>query len=759
MASGKEDGYDIVHEGMEDVLKIDARRWSTFPSVEDDPALMGYVIDRLIENPSVNRLVFVQQKHITYPYDQVKVLREISVLYNYLAHQKKIIQLLGFDELNLSFYSEKRHQLQQLLYFLLRTDPIGCYVEVVRLKREETIALGKETQASLRDARMRVITILDTLQNMLLTTSLITQVRDRLDGFAVGDRSLYRELFKPFITPDFLYTQFTVSPPRDAEEIEAYRVGQHAISLFKLPGEVKLLYHVTPQEFTLEEDAYTLLELAKTVLSEHTPKEKHFLEPERLRTTFYHIGKDLLNELATNKGMDLDYRLLETLSHILVRHTVGFGLLEILLHDPKIQDVVINSPIGSSPVFIVHQDYGECVTNLYPSNTDAEGWATKFRLLSGRPLDEAHPVLDADLSIPGARSRVAIMTRPLSPQGLAFAFRRHRDKPWTLPLFIHHRMITPLGAGLISFFIDGARTLLVAGTRSSGKTSLLGSFLVEIMRKYRVISVEDTLELPLDALKTLGYNIQSMKVRSALLSGGVEVSADEGIRASLRLGDSALIVGEVRSLEAKALYEAMRVGALANVVAGTIHGDSPYGVFDRVVNDLQVPATSFKATDIIVVANPIRTADGLHRVRRITQITEVRKVWNHDPLEEGGFVDLMRYDAKTDQLEPTNDLINGDAEIIKSIAGSVKEWAGNWDAVWDNILLRAQMKEDLVNMAAAAKNMDLLEADFVIKANDKFHEVAEVVQKESGVLDSKKILFRWREWLRRSVKQERWVDG
>ena len=755
MVSEKEGGYEIVHEGMEDVLKVDARRWSSFPSLEDDPALMGYVIDRLIENPSVNRLVFVQQKHITYPYDQVKMLREISVLYNYLAHQKKIIQLLGLDESNLPFYSEKRNQLQQLLYFLLRTDPIGCYVDVVRLKREETIALGKETQASLRDARMRVITILDTLQNMLLTTTLITHVRDRLDGFAVGDRSLYREMFKPFITPDFLYTQFTVSPPRDAEEIEAYRVGQHAISLFKLPGEVKILSHVIPQEFTLEEDAYTLLELAKTVLSEHTPKEEHFLEPERMRTTFYHIGKDLLNELATNKGMELDYRLLETLSHILVRHTVGFGLLEILLHDPKIQDVVINSPVGSSPVFIVHQDYGECVTNLYPSNTDAEGWATKFRLLSGRPLDEAHPVLDADLSIPGARSRVAIMTRPLSPQGLAFAFRRHRDKPWTLPLFIHHRMITPLGAGLISFFIDGARTLLVAGTRSSGKTSLLGSFLVEIMRKYRIISVEDTLELPLDALKTLGYNIQSMKVRSALLSGGVEVSADEGIRTSLRLGDSALIVGEVRSLEAKALYEAMRIGALANVVAGTIHGASPYGVYDRVVNDLGVPKTSFKATDIIVVANPVRSADGLRSSKRVLQIAEVRKHWQDDPIREGGFVTLMEYNSKHDVLEPTKDLLNGDSDVVKSVAGSVREWVGNWDAVWDNIVLRADLKRTLVETAVKTGYYDLLEADFVVRANDSFHRVCEDIQTEVGGLDSKRIAIDWRTWLQRSLKERR----
>ena len=165
--------------------------------------------------------------------------------------------------------------------------------------------------------------------------------------------------------------------------------------------------------------------------------------------------------------------------------------------------------------------------------------------------------------------------------------------------------------------------------------------MLEINPKTRVITVEDSLELPVEYMRKLDYNILRMKVRSALLKTTAEVSADDGIRTSLRLGDSSLIVGEVRSVEAKALYEAMRVGALANVVAGTIHGASPYGVYDRVVNDLGVPATSFKATDIIAVANPIKSADGLHSWRRLLEISEIRKHWEKDPLEEKGFVDLM----------------------------------------------------------------------------------------------------------------------
>jgi hypothetical protein len=214
-------------------------------------------------------------------------------------------------------------------------------------------------------------------------------------------------------------------------------------------------------------------------------------------------------------------------------------------------------------------------------------------------------------------------------------------------------------------------------------------------------------------------------------------------------------VGEIRSKEAKALYEAMRVGALANVVAGTIHGDSPYGIYDRVVNDLEVPKTSFKATDCIVVANPIRSADGLSRVRRVTQITEVRKKWENDPLLENGFSDLMKYDAATDQLIPGDDLINGESEILKSIAGNVKEWASDWDAVWDNIQLRAKMKETIVNYARKSKDFSLLEADHTIQANDEYHRISESVREEVGSLDPKKIFFEWNEWLKRTIKRKK----
>ncbi|RLF37137.1 MAG: secretion system protein [Thermoplasmata archaeon] len=733
-------GYEVVKEGREDVMYINCFGYALVPSISDDASMMARVIDNLIENPRVSRIVLSQQKNYVYSHAETQMLIEIANIYTYLLREERILSLEGLD-------AEKVGMLNYLVLTLLRSDPIGCYVTVRRLIREEKI-LHRQTEYVRR---------LEKIYSLLNKTTMIKQVATKLEGLEVGNRSIYTEIFRPEVLPNFTFTRLMTELPIDAEIIEEYSLGEKdeksEVTILKKKNKVKYYYHIMPPEFKLDEDSLLLLDMAKQVLLEHRPRAEEFLDPERMRHVFFNIARDLLTELAQTKRIKLSYKELMNLAKILVRHTVGFGLVEILLQDARLQDIVINAPIGLTQIFVRHADYDECITNIIPSQEDSESWAAKFRMISGRPLDESHPVLDTELALKNIRARVSIIQKPLSPYGLAYAFRRFRERPWTLPLFIKRRMMNPLTAGLFSFLIDGGRTMLIAGTRSSGKTSLLGSLLFELMPKYRVIVIEDTLELPVEALRKLGYDIQRMKVRAALLKETTEVAADEGIRTSLRLGDSVLIIGEVRSLEAKALYEAMRVGALANTVAGTIHGASPYAIFDRVVNDLGVPITSFKATDIIAVANPIKSPDGMHSWRRLVQLSEVRKNWTSDPLTEKGFVDLLKYNAEKDELEPTDELRNGESEILKSIAGNVKEWAGNWDAIWDNILLRSKIKEALVKVSG--KNPLLLEAPFVVKSNNAFHNISDSVLRELGNLDSKRIFSEWQDWLKREIRRQR----
>lgn len=741
--------YEVLRQGEDNILFADCNGAFIVPSIEDNGACMAEAIEQLVENRSITKIIYSQKQDYEYDFTQTQFLMEIARIYRVLVHEKRAtLSYLEIDGVPEQVTSQRYTFLQTVIYDVLKKDPIGAYVTLRRELRKAVVHRDKSLDQQEEKGWERYIEVLERVSSLIQETRLIQKVVQELEGYRVGDRGLYRKVFFPQIKPDFMFTKIMSEYPRGAQEVKSYSVGDAEVAIFTLPDTIQYLYHLTPPEFKLSEEHYNLLDTARKILSEHKPTEDDFVDPARMREVFSNVGADLIEELAVKREIQLSEEELQRLTRILIRYTVGFGLVEVLLEDPAIQDITVNSPTGRTPMFLVHAEFEDCMTNIIPTIPEVESWASKLRMISGRPFDEANPVLDADITIPGvAAARVGGIGRPLDPSGLAYAFRRHRDKPWTFPLFIENGMMTPLAAGLLSFLIDGNRTFLVAGTRSAGKSSLLGSLMVEIMRKYRIITIEDTLELPSNQLQELGYNIQQMKVASALSSGSSEMPADEGIRTTLRLGDSSLIIGEVRSTEAAALYEAMRVGALANVVAGTIHGDSPYGVFDRVVNDLKVPKTSFKATDIIVVANPVRSPDGLHRVRRITEICEVQKHWENDPVAENGFVTLMKYNPITDQLEPTDALINGESDILKAIAGNVKEWAGNWDAVWNEIQLRAEVKGMIVQAAKEDNNTDLLEAPFVIRANDHFHRISQVARSRTHDDLSKEIKSEFTIWL------------
>ncbi len=742
----------VEYEVLDGALRINAANWAIAPSIEDSEAAMAIVIDKLREVKDVNRIVLIESRENEYDFEQTQMLIEISRIYDRIINQDKILSINNLGDKGCETHIPHRlAELQFLVLEVLRKDPIGAYVRINTLinATKKNVHMDMSHQTCHYNYLMYG---LEPIRFLLENTLLIQRVLPRIGNFKFGDRSLYREIFSPVVRPNFMLTRYMAMPPKMGKTIEKYNVGNTLVEIFQVPGKVRNIYHVTPREFMLSEEKYSVLDSARRYLTAHKPSEQESVEVEKSREIFMNIGRDLIRDLSGNSRMQMTTQEIEELAAILSRYTAGFGVLEILLADEKVQDIYVNSPIGTSPIYIFHQDYEECETNLIPTKEDAESWATRFRLFSGRPLDEANPVLDTELNLAVGRARVAAITRTLSPEGLAFAFRRHRERPWTFPLFMKANYIDPMYAGLMSFIIDGGRSILIAGGRSSGKTSLLGAMMLEILRKFRIVVSEDTLELPVVALRELNYNIERLKSRSVITRVETELPPEEALRTALRLGDSALIVGEVRSTESVALFEAMRIGALAHVVAGTIHGESPYGVFDRVVNDLGVKPTSFKAIDIINIANLLRSPDGLHRFRRVTEVTEVRKKWKTDPADEGGFVQLLQYSAHEDRMKPTDTLIDGESEVLNEISKQVRDWRGSWDLVWENILLRSKIKQSIVDYSRDLARPDILEAEISVESNEMFHIISEQVRREVGSLDSKIIYEKWLEWFKSRIK-------
>jgi hypothetical protein len=241
--------------------------------------------------------------------------------------------------------------------------------------------------------------------------------------------------------------------------------------------------------------------------------------------------------------------------------------------------------------------------------------------------------------------------------------------------------------------------------------------------------------LPVSQLQAAGWKIQGLTTRSAVVGSSSEIEPDEALRAALRLGESVLIIGEVRGREARVLYEAMRVGAAGNSVMGTIHGSTAKEVYDRVVYDLEVPPSSFRATDVIVVCAPIRPSGGILRIRRVKQITEVLK---EGEISNGIFQDLMEYCAEKDLLKQHQVLDMGKSEAIKNIA---LKWGITIEEALENIALRDKIKQAQVNMSRKLDNPKLLSAEAVGSANNKFWLLSEEYKK-----DLQRIEYEWLKW-------------
>ena len=527
----------------------------------------------------------------------------------------------------------------------------------------------------------------------------------------------YESAIKSHVRPPFSSSRIYTEAPSNTEFLECYdiscREGRNLeVSIYNYTDRPEKLYMIKPPEYNLRQTELKLIEKVRRKMIKYRPNDLAFTDPVGAREYFRRMAKKLLEEELLESQKTCAPEELEKYADLLAKYTNGLGIVEDLLSDSRITDIYINAPADTNPVHVVI-DGEECVSNVFLSQDDLDSLVSRFRTISGRPFGEAVPVLELNLEAFGVR--VSVIGDPLSANGLAYAFRKHSLSPWTLPKLINAGSISPAAAGLLSFLMDGQASVLVAGEVGAGKTSLLSAILLEIPQKYRILTIEDTNELPIEQLQDLGWKVQGMSSYSSVLKSGAEMSPETALRAALRLGSSALVLGEVRGSEVKVLYEAMQVGKAGNSVIGTIHGSSIENVYERIVHTLGVPPASFKATDAVIICSSIRLEGTMKKLKRVSRIAEVTNTQIENPEPSEIFTDIMNYDATQDCLLPGKALEQGQSELIEKIS---RKWGISIDRALKNIELRTRIKEKIA--IEGVRKPILLEAEAVSQANNMF---------------------------------------
>ncbi|UPV99349.1 Flp pilus assembly complex ATPase component TadA [Halorussus gelatinilyticus] len=479
------------------------------------------------------------------------------------------------------------------------------------------------------------------------------------------------DALRPFAGPPVAKARVAADPPPDATLAETRDLATGATVRIYADERALRTYHLEPVEHDFDAaaldalaDAYGLL--ADGEVSEETAAGER--APGRA-----------VREVADPEAP------VEALAAALRKHTRGYGVLADFFADPRVSDVFATAPVGRNPLRVA-VDGERMRTNVRLTEEGARALASRFRRESGRAFSRAAPTLDATAEIgagasdpnapdPGA-VRVAGVTDPVS-DGPGFAFRARDATPWTLPALVANDTLPADAAALLSLATERAAAGLVAGPRGAGKTTLLGALCWELPAATRTVVIEDTPELPVSALQRGGRDVQPLRTTT---DDGPGLAPADALRTALRLGEGALVVGEVRGEEAAVLYEAMRVGANGDAVLGTIHGDGGAGVRERVVSDLAVPASSFATTDLVVTLEAVSTPAG--KRRRVKAVQEVRG--------DGGDRFEALFEIRTDELAPTGRIDRGNSALVAALAESGESYADVCDALADRESLLAE---------------------------------------------------------------------
>ena len=235
------------------------------------------------------------------------------------------------------------------------------------------------------------------------------------------------------------------------------------------------------------------------------------------------------------------------------------GPIEDLLLDPSVTEIMVNS---AEAVF--------CERGGILERCRAPAWTARELeraiVQIARSLDSdiglAEPLLDARLP---DGSRVAATLPPIS-EAPVLTIRKHPAKAFTVEDLVASGTLPPEVLETARHVLAARGNILVAGSTSSGKTTLLSALLNDLEQGERYLVIEDTAEIRLEQPHTVRFTARKAA------PGRPAVTIRDLVKAALRHRPDRLVVGEVRGGEAWDLIQALNTGHGGAI--STIHANS-----------------------------------------------------------------------------------------------------------------------------------------------------------------------------------------
>jgi pilus assembly protein CpaF len=306
----------------------------------------------------------------------------------------------------------------------------------------------------------------------------------------------------------------------------------------------------------------------------------------------------------------------DLLAQDILDEVFGLGPLEPLLHDPTVNDILVNT---YKTVYVERRGVIEKTNIVFKDEAHLMHIIDKIVSAVGRRIDESSPMVDARL-LDG--SRVNIVIPPLAVDGPLLSIRRFGAVPLTGEDLLRHRALTPQMLEILRGAVRARLNIVVSGGTGSGKTTLLNVLSGFISSAERIVTIEDSAELQIKQ-----EHVARLECRPPNLEGKGAIRQRELVINALRMRPDRIILGEVRGEEALDMLQAMNTGHDGSIT--TVHANNPRDAIARIetmamMGSVTLPEKAIRAqiasaVDLIVQVS--RMSDGTRRVTHISEIT------------------------------------------------------------------------------------------------------------------------------------------
>ncbi len=362
-------------------------------------------------------------------------------------------------------------------------------------------------------------------------------------------------------------------------------------------------------------EAYKLLKgrIHLTLLDKFDLAVLETLTPEHLRQEIALMVERILldKQVAIN---EVERRsLIRDIQH----EMLGFGPIELLMADPTVSDILVNS---YQQIYVERKGKLELTNVTFTDEKHLLRIIDKIVSLVGRRIDESSPMVDARLP---DGSRVNAVIPPVALDGAMMSIRRFAHIPLKMENLVNElKSLTPEMAIMLEGLSKSKINMLISGGTGSGKTTLLNILSGYIPASERIVTIEDAAELQMQQ-----PHVVRMETRPMNIEGKGEISQRALVRNALRMRPDRIVIGEVRGAEAVDMLQAMNTGHEGSLT--TIHANTPRDALSRLENmvgmaNLNLPHKAARqqiASAITVVIQGLRLIDGKRKITSIQEIT------------------------------------------------------------------------------------------------------------------------------------------